>query len=146
VTDNGQREHEQSHGWCSLRLRFEARELTLLKGAEQLRGVALAHTARPQVLRTALNLAKAGHKLGVAAPGSSIVLEESEVGLLLEALRFATEEVRWATRAQEDLDARRRDAVLTAFPELVDRGVWRSFGLSRELETVAARLQTALNS
>jgi hypothetical protein len=98
------------------------------------------------VLRTALNLAKAGHKIGVAAPGSSVSLEETEVGLLLEAVRFATDEVRWATRAQEDTDVRRRDAVLAAFPELVDRGVWRSFGLSRELETVAARLQTALNS
>jgi hypothetical protein len=129
-----------------LRLRFEERELTLLKGAEHLRGVALAQNARPQVLRTALNLAKAGHKLGLATPGAVLVFDEAEVGLLLEAVRFATEEVRWATRAQEDTDARRRDAVLTAFPELVDRGVWRSFGLSRELETVATRLQTALNS
>ena len=146
MTNNGEPGHEQNHGWCSLRLRFEQRELTLLKGAEQLRGVALAHTARPQVLRSALNLAKAGHKLGVATPGASVVLEESEVGLLLEALRFATDEVRWATRVQEDHDVPRREAVLTAFPELVDRGVWRSFGLSRELETVAARLQTALNS
>ncbi len=146
MTDNGHQEHEQSHGWCSLRLRFEERELTLLKGAEHLRGVALAQTARPQVLRTALNLAKAGHKLGVAVPGSSVSLEEGELRLLLEALRFATAEVRWATRAQEDHDARRREAVLAAFPELVDRGVWRSFGLSRELETLAARLQTALNS
>src|SRR5207245_2073449 len=129
---NEHRSHEQSHGWCSLRLRFEERELILLRGAEQLRGVALARTTRPQVLRTALNLAKAGHKLGVASPGSSVILEELEVGLLLEAVRFATDEVRWATRAQEDQDARRREAVLSAFPELVNRGVWRSFGLSRE--------------
>jgi hypothetical protein len=140
------RANEQSHGWCSLRLRFEERELTLLKGSEQVRGVALARTARPQVLRTALNLAKAGHKLGVAAPGSSISLDEGEVGLLLEAVRFGTDEVRWATRAQADQDERRREAVLAAFPELVDRGVWRSFGLTRELETLATRLQTALNS
>src|SRR5258708_28628909 len=111
-----------------------------------MRGLGLAENAKPQVLRTALDLAKAGHKLGVATPGSVLVFEEAEVGLLLEAVRFATEEVRWATRAQEDTDARRRDGVLTAFPELVDRGVWRSFGLSRELETVATRLQTALNS
>jgi hypothetical protein len=146
VTSNGQSEHEHSHGWCSLRLRFEERELILLKSAEQLRGVALAQNARPQVLRTALNLAKAGHKLGIAAPGSSVVLEEAEVGLLLEALRFATDEVHWATRAHEDQDERRLAAVLAAFPELVERGVWRSFGLTRELETVAARLQSALNS
>jgi len=117
-----------------LRLRFEERELTLLKAPSSLRGVALAQNARPQVLRTALNLAKAGHKLGVAAPGASVSLEETRWGCLLAAVRFATDEVRWATRAQEDHDARRRDAVLTAFPELVDRGVWRSFGLSRELE------------
>jgi hypothetical protein len=127
-----------------LRLRFEERELALLKGAEQLRGVALAHTARPQVLRTALSLAKAGRKLGMAPPGSSVVLEEGEVGLLLEAVRFATDEVHWATRAHEDQEARRREVVLSAFPELVERGVWRSFGLTRELEALAARLQTAL--
>ena len=35
---------------------------------------------------------------------------------------------------------------MAAFPELVDRGVWRSFGLTRELETLATRLQTALNA
>ena len=129
-----------------MRLRFEERELTLLKGAEQLRGVSLARTARPQVLRTALNLAKAGHKLGLAVPGSSVSLDEGEVGLLLEAVRFGTDEVRWATRAQEDHDPRRREAVMAAFPELVDRGVWRSFGLTRELETLATRLQTALKA
>ncbi len=137
---------EQSHGWCTLRLRFEQRELALLKGAEQLRGAALARTARPQVLRTALNLAKAGRKLGVAAPGSSVILEQSELGLLLEALRFAIDEVRWATRAQEDQDTRRRALVLSAFPELADGGAWRSFGLTRELEALTTRLQTALNS
>src|SRR5207245_5706063 len=120
---NEHRSHEQSHGWCSLRLRFEERELILLRGAEQLRGVALARTTRPQVLRTALNLAKAGHKLGLAAPGSSVSLDEGEVGLLVEAVRFGTDEVRWVTRAHEDHDPRRRDAVLAAFPELVDRGV-----------------------
>jgi hypothetical protein len=128
-----------------LRLRFEQRELVLLKGAEQLRGVALAQTPRPQVLRTALNLAKAGHKLGVAAPGSSVVLEEGEVTLLLEAVRFATVEVQWATRAHDE-DARRQEAVLSAFPELVERGAWRSFGLNRELDTLASRLQAALIS
>jgi hypothetical protein len=121
--------------------------LTLLKGAEQLRGVALAQTPGPQVLRTALSLAKAGHKLGTAVAGSSVVFDEGEVRLLLEALRFATDEVHWATKApQDDPDARRHEAVLLAFPELVERGVWRSFGLTRELETLAARLQTALSA
>jgi hypothetical protein len=146
VSPEPPRERQQAHGWCSLRLRFEERELELLRGAEQLRGFALAQKPRPDVLRTALNLAKVGHKLSSAAPSASIVLEEGEVGLLLEALRFALPEVQWATRTPENERSPRRDAVLTAFPELNDRGGWRSFGLIRELETVAARLQTALNS
>jgi len=139
-----ERKPEQGHGWCSLRLRFDARELELLRGAEHLRGVALAHTARPDVLRTALTLAKTGHKLSVAAPGSSISLEEAEVGLLLDALRFGTEEVQHAAREQGGADATRRDGVMSAFPELAQKGLWRSFGLVRELEALAARLQEAL--
>ena len=146
MSDERRREPEQSQGWCSLRLRFDERELGLLRGAEQIRGASLAHTPRPDVLRTALNLAKAGHKLVQATPGASISLDESEVVLLLEAARFATDEVQWAARANDGPDTPRRDAVLTAYPELVDKGVWRSFGLARELEALAARLQTALAS
>ena len=137
---------DRSHGWCSLRLRFDARELELLRSAEQLRGQALAHTARPEVLRTALTLAKTGHKLGVAGPGSSISLDETEVQLLHEALRFAMQEVQYAAHQQVDQDAARRDAVLSTFPELAQKGLWRSFGLIRELEAVAARLHGALNA
>jgi hypothetical protein len=144
-TEQG-RERQQAHGWCSLRLRFDDRELKLLKGAEQLRGFALAQQPRPEVLRTALNLAKAGHKLSSAAPSASVVLDETEVGLLLDALRFALPEVQWATRAPENERLPRRDAVFSAFPELIDRGGWRSFGLTRELEALASRLQGALNS
>ena len=130
-----------------MRLRFDERELVLLRGAEQVRGAALAHEARPVVLRMALNLAKAGHKLGHATAGASVSLDEPEVKLLLESLRFATLEVQWAARVGSgDLDAPRRDAVLAAFPELVERGSWRSFGLMRELEAVAARLQGALSA
>jgi transposase-like protein len=143
-------EHRQDvpdQGWCSLRLRFDQRELLLLRGAERVRGVALAHNARPEVLRTALKLAKAGHKLGRTTPGASVSLEQSEVSLLLEALRFATEEVQWSAsaRANGEPDARRRDAVLVAFPELVERGGWRSFGLTRELQALTARLASALS-
>jgi hypothetical protein len=129
-----------------MRLRFDERELSLLRGAEQVRGVALAHTPRPDVLRTALNLAKAGHKLGQASAGASLTLDEGEVALLLEAARFSTDEVQWAARASDGQDTWRRDAVVNAFPELADRGVWRTFGLARELEALAARLQTALSS
>jgi len=154
--------HERSHGWCSLRLRFEARDLVLLRGAEHVRGTALAHAPRPGPtgLRSALTLAKAGHKLGAAAPGQSITLDEQEVALLVEALKFATTEVQWASRqgAQADPEVRvgtrppsddapaRRQAVLDAFPELVERGLWRGFGLSRELESLGHRLEKALTS
>ena len=140
------RKPEQGHGWCSLRLRFDARELELLRGAEHLRGVALAHTARPEMLRTALTLAKTGHKLGAAAPGTSVSLEEAEVSLMLDALRFATEEVQHVSHQHEGENAARRDAVMAGFPELVQKGLWRSFGLIREIEALVARLQTALTS
>jgi hypothetical protein len=135
---------EPSHGWCSLRLRFDGRELELLKGAEEVRGASLAHNTRPEGLRSALSLARAGHKLVAAAPGASVSLEESEVGLLLDAVRFATDEVRHATRAEDSQDATRRAAVMAGFPELVQKGTWRSFGLLRELEALAARLADAL--
>jgi hypothetical protein len=141
-----QRVREQTYGWCSLRLRFEARELILLRGAERVRGAALASTPRPDVLRTALSLARAGHKLGAAAPGASVVLDETEVRLLLGAAQFATDEVQWAFKTPDDQEPRRHEAVMAAFPELADRGAWRSFGLARELEALAARLQTALGS
>jgi hypothetical protein len=133
----------ESHGWCSLRLRFEQRELELLRGAERLRGAAMAHAARPAELRTALRLAKAGSKVGRGVPGGTISLDEPELGLLLDAVRFAVSEVQWAGRA--DADEQRRSAIMSAFPELAEKGAWRAFGLSRELDALAARLADALN-
>src|SRR5262249_53918356 len=114
-----------------------------LRGAERLRGGAMAHAARPAELRTALNLAKAGLKVGRGVPGAMVTLEESELGLLLDAVRFATTEVQWAVRS--DADEQRRSAVAAAFPELADKGSWRAFGLSRELDALAVRLAAALN-
>lgn len=144
--NQSQREREKQYGWCSLRLRFDARELVLLRGAEQVRGAALANTPRPDELRTALGLARAGHKLGAAVPGASISLGETEVRLLVTASHFAVEELQWAFKTHDELDPRRRDAVMAAFPELSDRGAYRSYGVARELETLTARLQTALAS
>ena len=135
--DGPHRVREQAHGWCSLRLRFDERELVLVRAAEQVRGLALAHTPRPDDLRTALGLARAGHKLAAAAPGASVSLEETEVNLLVAALRYTTDEVQRETRSE---------AIATAFPELVELGGWRSFGLTRELEALTTRLQTALSS
>lgn len=135
------------HGWCSLRLRFDERELELLRGGEQVRGAALANTPRPEVLRTALTLAKAGRKLGSARVGGLVSLDEGELGLLVAALRFASEEVQWAARQQNgasDGSGARFDAVMAAFPELPEKGLWRSFGLIRELDALAVRLDAAL--
>ena len=132
----------ESHGWCSLRLRFEQRELELLRGAEQLRGAAMAHAGRPDELRTALSLAKAGLKVGRGVPGATVTLEETELQLLLDAVRFAAVEVQWAARS--DADERRRTALMTAFPELDEKGSWRAFGVSRELDALGAKLAEAL--
>ena len=145
MSDERLHQRVQSQGWCSLRLRFDERELTLLRGAEKLRGLALAQTPRPELLRTALNLAKAGRKLGRATAGASVTLDEGEVGLLIEAVRFATTEVAWGIRAGEQADPPRRAAVFAAFPELGERGTWRSFGVTRELESLGQRLHTALS-
>ena len=140
-----------THGWCSLRLRFDERELELLRGSERVRGAALATRTRPDVLRVALTLAKAGRKVASARVGSLVSLDEAEVGLLVEALRFASEEVQWATRQQNAAsngtsnDSRPRfDAVMAAFLELPEKGWWRSFGLVRELDALAIRLESAL--
>jgi len=136
---------ERPRGWCSLRLRFDERELELLRGAEQLRGAAIARSSGREELRSALQLARAGHKVGRSVPGGSVSLEEGELGLLLEALRFSAHEVQTATRA-DGADAGRRQAALSAFPELEARGSWRSFGLARELDELAARLGATRNS
>ena len=134
------------HGWCSLRLRFDERELTLLKGAEHARGAALAHNPRSDMLRTALALSKAGQKLRHASPGASLTFEEPELLLLLEAVRFANDEIHWAAAQRDNGAGERKQAVLDAFPELVERGLWRSFGLTRELDELIQRLDVALRS
>jgi hypothetical protein len=141
-------EPSRGRAWCSLRLRFDERELALLHGAERVRGTALATRGGPDSLRPALSLAKAGHKISRAGPGSSISLEEGELRLLLEAVRFATDEVHWVTGpgASAADDEQRRTVILEAFPELVERGLWRSFGLTRDLETLAERLTAALHA
>jgi hypothetical protein len=136
---------QTGHGWCSLRLRFDERELGLLRGSERLRGTQLARNGRPDALRTALTLAKAGHKLGRAAPGAVVSLDEQELGLLLVAVRQAIDEVHWAASPAAEAEAARRDSALAAFPELLEKGLWRSFALTRDLQAVAARLQQALH-
>ena len=130
-----------------MRLRFDERELTLLRAAEQVRGAALAHTGRPDELRNALALAKAGQKLRHAVAGPSLVFEEGELRMLLTAVRFAHDEVQQAASRQPgNAPNGRLQAVLNAFPELVERGLWRSFGLTRELDELAQRLDLALRS
>ncbi len=134
------------HGWCSLRVRFGERELVLLRGAEQLRGAAMARQARPDDLRSALTLAKSGHKLRHATAGTPLVFEEGELRLLLAAVRFAHNEIQRAASQQSTSTDGRVQVVLDAFPELVERGLWRSYGLTRELDELAQRLDEALRS
>jgi hypothetical protein len=93
-----------------------------------------------------LSIARVGHKLRRASPGSTVSLDEGELTLLLEAARWAVEEVHFASTPTAEADAARRDAALEAFPELVEKGLWRSFALTRDLQSVAERLQTALTA
>jgi len=94
----------------------------LLRAAEHARGTAYALHSRPDALRTALALSKAGHKLRHAGPGASVSFEEAELQLLLEAVRFANDEVHWAARQREtDTDPRRTAIALRKqTAELVD--------------------------
>lgn len=127
-----------------MRLRFDQRELELLAGAERLRGAAIARAGARDELRTALQLARAGQKVEHSSAGGMVSLDEAELNVLIDALRFAAREVPHATRV--DLgEVPRREAAFAAFPELADKGSWRSFGLARELEEVAARLASALS-
>jgi hypothetical protein len=137
---------DQSHGWCSLRLRFDQRELALLRASERVRGAALAHQARPNVLREAINLAKLGSKLTRTTPGANLTLEEPDVNMLVEAVRFAIGEVQWAAGMRDAEDSPRRQAVLDGFSELSEQGMWRSFGVIRDLEALADRLRQALTA
>jgi hypothetical protein len=98
------------------------------------------------MLRTALALSKAGQKLRHASAGTSLTFEQSELQLLLDCVRFANGEVHWAAAQRENGADPRREAVLAAFPELVERGLWRSFGLTRELDELTQRLEGALRS
>src|SRR5207237_628920 len=61
------RAHDSSHGWCSLRLRCDRRELELLKSAGRVRGAALARTPRTDARRTALRVARARRQVGERA-------------------------------------------------------------------------------
>lgn len=133
-------------GWCSLRLRFGADELLLLRTAERLHGSELARQPRPDALREALALARAGSKLAGAEPGEAISLSEAELATLVAAARYAADEVRWLGELggepgpDDRLGAERRERVLQVLPDLAGQGAWRAFGLSRSLEFVAQRL------
>ena len=139
-----------SPGWCSLRLRFDADELKLLRASERLFGAELARHARPEALRTAIALARAGQRVARAGPNTPVSLAEGELKLLAEAVDFAGGEVRWLGEHADDIpdrNASERQARLgVAFPELFERGGWRSFGLRQGLESLAKRLAAALRA
>lgn len=128
-----------------MRLRFDDRELNLLRGAESVRGAGLAHAGKPAELRAALNLAKLGRKLTGAIPGAIVSLEEGELTLVIEALDFTFAELHEVARLGENDYSPRHEAIQQAFPELRG-GAWRTFGITRELETLRGRLRQALES
>ncbi len=142
-----ERARRETRGWCSLRLRFDDGELRLLRAAEQVQGAHLARQARADALRTAIALAKAGHKIGSARAGTPVALAESELKLLLEAVDFAVAEVRWASdqgeQAADRASRERRGDLERAFPELVG-SAWRGFALGRSLDGLAGKLNQAL--
>lgn len=138
-----------SNGWCCLRFRFDDDELALLAAAESLRGTALAKAGRPDSLRDALALAKAGRKVARATAGSMVSLDEAELRLVSAAIDYAAGEVRWlgdAGEASDRASVERRDAVGKTFPHLVQQGAWRGFGLRRALEALSERLTAALGA
>jgi hypothetical protein len=132
-----------------LRLRFDEDELALLQASERLWGSALAREARPQSLRSALALAKAARKLIGAKAGSMVSLEEPELQLVTDSVRYAAEELRWQAEegaaAQDRGSAGRREAIAATFPDLAELGSWRGVGLKRAMDTLANRLDGSLN-
>lgn len=145
-------------GWCSLRLRFDEDELALLRAAEHLRGGELARIGRADSLRDALALARVSRKVTGAEPGSLTTLSETELQLLVAAVRFAATEVHWlgekaeqevaiaAGPRERQLLEHRREALASAFPNLGKRGSWRGSGLHQALEGLAARMDEALRA
>jgi hypothetical protein len=75
------------------------------------------------------------------SPGAIVVLDENELSLLLDAVRYAIPKVQSAGHPSDD-----QETVLAAFPELVEQGTWRAFGMVRDLEALANRLTAALGS
>ena len=129
-----------------MRFRFDDAEMGLLRAAERVHGAALARAGRPDTLRAALALAKAGRKVAAAAAGEAVVLTGGETALLTEALARAATDVQWVGEQGEGApsilaEADRRAAVLEAFPARAQHGTWRAFGLRRDLEALLARLR-----
>jgi hypothetical protein len=131
-----------SRGWCSLRLRFRADELALLRSAEQLHGFVLADRARPDTLRDALALARVGKKLAAAAPDDLVALSEHETALLLDATASAIREIQ---RASAEGPGPRSEKVARAFPELGEH-MWRAYAIGRELDELQERVRAAVTS
>jgi len=146
VAARGQKQNKNTPpAWCSLRLRFEDPQLGLLRSAEQLYGALLARGVKRDTLRDALALAKLGKRLAAATAGEMLVLSESEVKLLVVALRASLAEIHAVSALGAGGDASERAARLReAFPELSDR-MWRAFGVSRELEALTRQIEAAVS-
>jgi hypothetical protein len=131
-----------SRGWCSLRLRFGANELALLRSAEQLYGFMLADRARSDTLRDALALARLGKKLAAARPDDLLSLSEHETGLLLDSVTSSIREI-WQASAEGA--GARTQRVGRVFPEL-GQHMWRAYAITHELDDLHGRMAAAVHS
>jgi hypothetical protein len=136
----------RSSAWCSLRLRFDADELALLRSAEQLEGLILADRARPDTLRDALGLARVGKKLAAAGAGELIALSEHETRLLQTAIQASIAEIQWfGTDGTDAASPSRAARARRAFPALAEQP-WRAFAVGRALQALRQRIAAALNA
>ncbi len=132
--------------WCSLRLRFSADELVLLRASEQLGGFVLADRARPDTLRDALALARVGKRLASAPPGELLSLSERDTRLVDNALAASIAEIQWFGTDGTDATAlSRAERTRRSFPELAEQP-WRAFAVGRALRALQQRITSALEA
>ncbi|MBV9357904.1 MAG: hypothetical protein JO023_20535 [Chloroflexi bacterium] len=130
--------------WCSLRLRFSAEELVLLRSCEQLGGFVLAERARPDTLRDALALARVGKRLASAQPAELLSLSERDTRLLENAIAASIAEIQWfGTDGVDTTAPHRAERTRRAFPELAEQP-WRAFAVGRALRALQQRLSSPL--
>lgn len=135
--------------WCSVRLRFSAEEVALLKAAEVVCGDMLARQHDGAALREGLALMKAAQKVASADQNAVVSLAEADAGALMVALNRTAQQLEryrdvvmgWEASARMDQEG---IALLErAFPTA--RGsAWAVSRVVKALRELAARLAAPL--